>query len=118
MPTLNSAGVSSHTASMFYSPVFCAADASTPARSESENSIAREEEVNRENQKQSSESRMSHPERVKGSLRQHLLREQVTAEGDTAAEGNGGEIGALSALTVGPSLKRGSGQGNGGANKA
>src|SRR5216683_5200838 len=43
-------GVSRRTASMFYSPVsFCAADASTPARSESESRIAHTKKVDEEN---------------------------------------------------------------------
>ena len=91
-------GVSRRTASMFYSPVsFCAADASTPARSESESRIAH-------TKKPMKKIRMGVAKEARGAvrLRQHLLRQEIPAEGDTAAERDRGKVAALGAFAVRP----------------
>jgi len=79
---------------------FCAADAHTPVRSvpaqnnrTSARPEARSEEMLRKGYRYLTRS---------GYLSVHLLREHVATERDAALEGHGREIGALSALEVGP----------------
>jgi hypothetical protein len=77
---------------------FCAADASTPVRSESEGRISYGEKVNRENRAEGSERRTGSGRE----LRQHLLCEEIAAEGDTAAQGDGREVSAHGPFAVRP----------------
>jgi hypothetical protein len=88
--------IAPHCKHVLFTGRFCAADASTPARSESENRIARGGKVKRENGRRGAERSKSRE------LRKHLLGKQIAAEGDTAAQDYGGEITTLRAFSIRP----------------
>ena len=61
--------------------------------------------------------RVAKEERGTNELREHLLGQQIAAEGDAASQSDRGEVGALGAFGVRPGFERRNGQRNGRANE-